>query len=94
MGSRIAAVSAQWEVEYAKNALQNITTKWTPHSVHILYHCTIVWYHGVCCTISHHHGEDGKELLLRDAIVAVEVVHAEGDWNRIKPINLGVVYQH
>ena len=27
----------------------------------------------------HHHGEDGEELLLRDAVVAVQVVHAEGD---------------
>ena len=30
--------------------------------------------------ISHHHGEDGEELLLRDAVVAVEVVHPEGDF--------------
>ena len=29
--------------------------------------------------ISHHHGEDGEELLLGDAVVAVEVVHPEGD---------------
>ena len=30
---------------------------------------------------SHHHGEDGQELFLRDAVVAVEIVHPEGDWN-------------
>ena len=28
---------------------------------------------------AHHHGEDGQELLLGDALVAVQVVHPESD---------------
>ena len=50
------------------------------HSVSKLFNCITI----VLCCVSHHHGEDGEELLLRDAVVAVEVVHAEGDCKRVK----------
>ena len=33
LGCTLAAVSAQRPVEHVKNALQNIMTEWTPHSV-------------------------------------------------------------
>ena len=33
LGCTVAAVSVQWPVEQVKNALQNITTEWTLHSV-------------------------------------------------------------
>ena len=33
LGCTVAAVSAQQPVEHVHNALQNITTEWTPHSV-------------------------------------------------------------
>ena len=33
LGCRVAAASAQRPVEHVKNAQQNITTEWTPHSV-------------------------------------------------------------